>query len=81
MVKGHVKDIAYYMRVWRAERHLTQKEAAVGTGIQQVTWSRIERGKNAPGLVLLMKLVAATGMPLEALWTTAKVDRPDSSVS
>ena len=49
----------------RKERGITQQEIADRTGIKRTNVARIESGKNAPTIEVLVKLAAALGMELE----------------
>ena len=49
----------------RKERGITQQEIADRTGIKRTNVARIESGKNAPTIEVLVKLAAALYMELE----------------
>lgn len=49
----------------RKERGITQQEIANRTGIKRTNVARIESGKNAPTIEVLVKLAAALDMELE----------------
>ena len=49
----------------RKERGITQQEIADRTGIKRTNVARIESGKNAPTIEVLVKLAAALDMELE----------------
>ena len=49
----------------RKERGITQQEIADRTGIKRTNVARIERGRNAPTIEVLVKLAAALDMELE----------------
>ena len=49
----------------RKERGITQQEIADRTGIKRRNVARIESGKNAPTIEVLVKLAAALDMELE----------------
>ena len=58
----------------RKEKHLTQKELSIRTGVHQADISRIEKGVANPTLKLLQKL--AKGMDMELRITfTAKTSK------
>ncbi len=46
----------------RAERGLSQEALSVRAGVNQITISRIERGKRLTGLLVIYKLAQALGM-------------------
>ena len=49
----------------RKERGITQQEIADRTGIKRTNVARIESGRNAPIIEVLVKLAAALDMELE----------------
>ena len=49
----------------RKERGITQQEIADRTGIKRTNVTRIESGRNAPTIEVLVKLAAALDMELE----------------
>lgn len=49
----------------RKERGITQQEIADRTGIKRTNIARIESGRNAPTIEVLVKLAAALDMELE----------------
>lgn len=49
----------------RKERGITQQEIANRTGIKRTNVARIESGRNAPTIEVLVKLAAALDMELE----------------
>ena len=49
----------------RKERGVTQQEIADRTGIKRTNVARIESGRNAPTIEVLVKLAAALDMELE----------------
>lgn len=49
----------------RKEKGITQQEIADRTGIKRTNVARIESGKNAPTIEVLVKLAAALDMELE----------------
>ena len=49
----------------RKERGITQQEIADRTGMKRTNVSRIESGRNAPTIEVLVKLAAALDMELE----------------
>ncbi|RHF83269.1 XRE family transcriptional regulator [Roseburia inulinivorans] len=49
----------------RKERGITQQEIADRTGIKRTNVARIESGRNAPTIEVLVKLAAALDMELE----------------
>lgn len=59
------KDAGYYLRVWRAERDLTQAEAAAHFKITPSHWSLLESGARYPSRTLAKRIVRETGMRLE----------------
>jgi transcriptional regulator with XRE-family HTH domain len=59
--------LARKLRVLRAERGLTLREAAQRTGVDKDTLSKIERGLRHPYDVTLSKLAKGYGVPVEEL--------------
>ena len=51
-----------YLREWRKQRRLTQKELAKLTGIPESTISRYEAGERRVHIAVLGKLAAALGV-------------------
>ena len=49
----------------RKEKGITQQEIADRTGIKRTNVARIESGRNAPTIEVLVKLAAALDMELE----------------
>ena len=64
--KERVKNqiLTSYMNL-RKERGITQQEIADRTGIKRTNVTRIESGRNAPTIEVLVKLAAALDMELE----------------
>ncbi len=64
--KERVKNqiLTSYMNL-RKERGITQQEIADRTGIKRTNVARIESGRNAPTIEVLVKLAAALDMELE----------------
>lgn len=64
--KERVKNqiLASYINL-RKERGITQQEIADRTGIKRTNVARIESGRNAPTIEVLVKLAAALDMELE----------------
>lgn len=65
----------HIIREWRRSRGLSQEEAAEQAGLSQAFWSKIEAGKQEPGVsaaVVLDKLTAGSKFhcPVEA-WVSA----------
>lgn len=56
----------------RNERHLTQKELAVITGINQADISKIENGTRNPSLDMLKRLAEGMGTRLELKFVPIK---------
>jgi transcriptional regulator with XRE-family HTH domain len=59
--------LAWKLRVLRAERGLTLREAEELTGVDKDTLSKIERGLRRPYDVTLSKLAKGYGVPVEEL--------------
>lgn len=60
-------SLGHKLRVLRAERGLTLREAASRTGVAKETISDIERGTRHPHDVTLSKLAKGYGVPVEGL--------------
>jgi transcriptional regulator with XRE-family HTH domain len=61
------KPIGHRLRLLRAERGLTLREAAKRAGVAKETISYIERGETRPSDLTLAKLAKAYDVPLEEL--------------
>ena len=64
--KERVKNqiLTSYIKL-RKEKGITQQEIADRTGIKRTSVARIESGRNAPTIEVLVKLAAALDMELE----------------
>lgn len=64
--KERVKNqiLTSYIKL-RKEKGITQQEIADRTGMKRTNVARIESGKNAPTIEVLVKLAAALDMELE----------------
>ena len=67
------KDLGFYMRVYRAERDLTQGDLAEILGITPSFLSLIERGHRFPGREMMSKIREVIGVPIHALLGTEDV--------
>ncbi len=67
--------LARKLRVLRAERGLTLREAEELTGVDKDTLSKIERGLRRPYDVTLSKLAKGYGVPVEELLEESKEER------
>jgi transcriptional regulator with XRE-family HTH domain len=56
------------IRERRMEKHMTQTELANIVGIDQTQLSRYEKGKNYPGVEILLKLEEVLGCTLKDLY-------------
>jgi putative transcriptional regulator len=56
------------MKVWRAERDLTQADLAERVGVARQTINSIEGGKFEPSLGLGMRIAAALGARVEEVF-------------
>ena len=70
-------SLAHKIRVLRAERGLTLREAASLTGVAKETISDIERGIRHPHDVTLAKLARGYGVPIERLIQVVEVATAD----
>jgi transcriptional regulator with XRE-family HTH domain len=66
------------LRVLRAERGLTLRDAEHETGVDKDTLSKIERGLRHPHDVTLAKIAKGYGVPVEDLLEEPKAPRPDT---
>lgn len=66
------KKITCHLRHRRMEKHLTQKDLAQLSGINQAHLSRIELGKVIPSLELAFKLAATLECKIEDIFTPEK---------
>ena len=62
-------DIIRAMADARISQHLTQKELAERTGIDQADISKLENGTRNPSLKLLKRLADGMGMDLKLVFT------------
>ncbi|MDT3440351.1 MULTISPECIES: helix-turn-helix transcriptional regulator [unclassified Pseudofrankia] len=67
--RQRVFDVPRQLAAARQARHLTQRQLAKASGIQQSEISRIERGQISPTLETLTRLTAALGARLEIVDT------------
>jgi transcriptional regulator with XRE-family HTH domain len=77
-------SLAHKIRVLRAERGLTLREAASLTGVAKETISDIERGIRHPHDVTLAKLARGYGVPIERLIQVVEVataDEPEEGLA
>jgi len=69
----HVQDEQpqFYTRlpVLRAERGISRKELAELAGVHYQTIGYLERGEYSPSLVLALRIAAALGVPLDAVFS------------
>ncbi len=61
------KDLGYYLRVYRAERNLSQSDLALALGVSSSAVSLIEAGKRFPGRLVTLKIRKMTGAPVHVL--------------
>lgn len=55
--------------VLRAERGMSRKELAEIVGVHYQTIGYLERGEYSPSLVLALRIAAALGIPLDAVFS------------
>ena len=59
---------------WRTRRGLTQEQLAALAGVTQAAVSQMERAQRAPkGLYSALRLAAACGTTVEAIWPDARL--------
>jgi transcriptional regulator with XRE-family HTH domain len=75
MEKPMAIDYAKALRLARASRDLTQKEAAAKAGISSNYLSTIEGGQRAPTTAVIEALAHALGIPV---WALVVIGSPDS---
>lgn len=61
------QDVRQILRVFRAERHLTQGAAGRLVGISASHWSYLEAGRRKASPWLAKRLAKVTGLPFELL--------------
>jgi len=61
------KDLGFYMRVFRAQRHLSQLELAELLDVKPSMVSLLESGQRAPGRDVAKVLMELTGAPWEVV--------------
>jgi transcriptional regulator with XRE-family HTH domain len=69
------------LRVLRAERQLSLREASARTGVDKVSLSRFERGLVHPQDRTLAKIAKGYGVPVEELLEEPEAGRPDKEAS
>lgn len=57
------------IRVYRAERRISQTDLANAIGVSRKTISTIEVGKFVPSTVIALKLARYFGVPVEAIFS------------
>jgi len=67
MVDHTVRDVGARLKSWRIKRDLTLDELSAQTGISSSTISRLEAGKRAPNLELVVPLARALRLELDDL--------------
>ena len=67
MVDHAVRDVGARLKSWRQKRNLTLDELSAQTGISPSTISRLESGKRAPNLELVVPLARALRLELDDL--------------
>jgi transcriptional regulator with XRE-family HTH domain len=70
------EGIGRRLKVLRAERGLTVREAAKRAGVNKATISTIERGEHYPHALTLAKLARVYEVPLEDLLDPAPARQP-----
>ncbi len=60
------------IKVWRAEKDLTQEELAVRIGVSRKTINTIERGIFVPSTIIALKLAREFGCPVEEVFALAE---------
>ena len=66
-----------FLREWRKQRRLTQKEMGRLTGISESVISRYEAGERRVHIAVLGKLAAALGVRPGALFMPPKPPKPE----
>jgi transcriptional regulator with XRE-family HTH domain len=69
---GDIMNLKPMIRERRMEKHMTQVELAHKLHIDQTQISRYEKGKNYPGLEILMKLELELDCRLSDLYQTVE---------
>jgi len=59
--------VALYLKTFRKNNHLTQKEMAAKIEITREYYSRLENGVDSPSLNLLEKICSSTGYCMEKI--------------
>lgn len=62
------KLLANRIKVWRAEKDLTQEELAVRIGVSRKTINTIERGVFVPSTIIALKLAREFGCTVEEVF-------------
>lgn len=66
------KNAGYYLRVWRAERDLSIRNAASSFGITPSHLSLIESGLRGASPDVAIAMAAATGAPIDTFFVFKK---------
>jgi len=59
--------VSTYLKKYRLDHNLTQKEMADLIGTSQSYYSRLESGKNKPGIGMMKKISEITDIPASEL--------------
>jgi transcriptional regulator with XRE-family HTH domain len=65
MGRKPVKDARYYLRMWRAEKDISQQRAAQMFNVTASHWSLLEGGHRTPSPELAAELARKIGQPIE----------------
>ncbi|MGH7177883.1 MAG: helix-turn-helix transcriptional regulator [Tepidisphaeraceae bacterium] len=63
--KAPIKNVGYYLRVYRAKWRLSQKQAASHARVGVSYWSLLEAGKRRPSIEVAVRLRRLTGIPID----------------
>lgn len=64
--------LANRIKVWRAEKNLTQEELARRIGVSRKTINTIERGVFVPSTIIALKLAREFGCSVEEIFSLSE---------
>lgn len=67
--------LANRIRVYRAERRISQAELAEAIGVSRKTISTIEVGRFVPSTIIALKLAEYFGVPVEEIFRLNRIPR------
>lgn len=65
-----IERIGQHLRTLRNEKGLSQMDVASAAGIDKSAYQRIERGRTNPGILMLDRVIRASGSTLQEFFAT-----------